>query len=928
MTGRLSNFSMSQLNHAAGIFADMSVDGPAIGTLVAIVDRAKNLPNRKTMGKQNPYCAARLGKEARKTETDLRGGQTPRWDSELRFTVHESPDYFRLKVSVFNDDKKTELIGETWIDLVKVIIPGGGQSDSWHPLQSKGRYAGEVRIEMTYYDTRPEDEAVIERRTGQTAEKIHAKATALASASAPAIAPASATSGSTKSSSSSLSGPRQLKEVKRRPLPSDPASSLAARPPPPEKVPSAPAPTQPLPARPTLHEPPTAHAAADYAHRPRSHSGLPEAQHDMSARPIRGYDAPSDVPKELHHPAPVHPPVTKRYTQDIHHSYREPSVEDYEPRPVQQRQQPEIESVPAVDYRSSRRELPPSREQHPSEPVDMMSTRSPYEAPPRQSPRHNYPFASTEQYEYNPEPAAVQYGQVAKYSPRSSGSMHEYPPAEYSHPQPEPSRHYRSHSNSLVSNHSRFRNSVSRDDMHSEYATMQPRVEDEDEDGPPPPPPVHRSGLVKSSQPMVPSPTPSYQAYSPEYAPSPRASNDLSLSQSSYYDAEPGPLQDPLHTDGPPVPPSLVAGYDPVIAEEETDRAVNERRASRGRSVLFEDDIILPPQVRDPSPVPPYPVERAPSPSPVNEHAGSMVIRRKPSASPDNRIVPRRKSVSPQPPLVGERPVSSIPFSPDSYDTFNPNAARSAVIRNPAPAYDTPAQAAHAAMRSEAETSREPVPIIDDNGREIDPSDHLPSDTWAPEPERKTKKPGVIVRFKNSPTKSSSAVSPPASSYRSGPPRVTFKPQVVDGESYPGDRNRWSRPQSYTHRGASPMDRTPPRDHYTIRGRETYSYGNGPVYTSPNTGHPARSPRGSVSPIPSPGSRSPVNMYAPANPGPPIPSKVPITQPMNQSYPVMASNTGMDALSRELNTIDIGCSNPQRAVRKYVPKTISTGYAI
>jgi len=67
------------INHAAGIFADMSVDGPSIGTLVAIIDRAKNLPNRKTMGKQNPYCAARLGKEAKKTETDLRGGQTPRW---------------------------------------------------------------------------------------------------------------------------------------------------------------------------------------------------------------------------------------------------------------------------------------------------------------------------------------------------------------------------------------------------------------------------------------------------------------------------------------------------------------------------------------------------------------------------------------------------------------------------------------------------------------------------------------------------------------------------------------------------------------------------------------------------------------------------------------------------------------------------------
>lgn len=67
------------VQHTAGIFSDMAVDGPQIGTLVLVVDRAKNLPNRKTIGKQDPYCAARLGKEAKKTSTDIRGGQTPRW---------------------------------------------------------------------------------------------------------------------------------------------------------------------------------------------------------------------------------------------------------------------------------------------------------------------------------------------------------------------------------------------------------------------------------------------------------------------------------------------------------------------------------------------------------------------------------------------------------------------------------------------------------------------------------------------------------------------------------------------------------------------------------------------------------------------------------------------------------------------------------
>lgn len=71
--------SANMTPHTSGIFADMTVDGPEIGTLVIIVDRARNLPNRKAMGKQNPYCAMRLGKEAKKTETDRRGGQTPRW---------------------------------------------------------------------------------------------------------------------------------------------------------------------------------------------------------------------------------------------------------------------------------------------------------------------------------------------------------------------------------------------------------------------------------------------------------------------------------------------------------------------------------------------------------------------------------------------------------------------------------------------------------------------------------------------------------------------------------------------------------------------------------------------------------------------------------------------------------------------------------
>lgn len=83
---------MPKPGHSAGIFADISVDGPTIGTLVAIIDRAKNLPNRKTMGKQNPYCAGRLGKEAKKTGTDWRGGQTPKWCVSTLSGIHMLTD--------------------------------------------------------------------------------------------------------------------------------------------------------------------------------------------------------------------------------------------------------------------------------------------------------------------------------------------------------------------------------------------------------------------------------------------------------------------------------------------------------------------------------------------------------------------------------------------------------------------------------------------------------------------------------------------------------------------------------------------------------------------------------------------------------------------------------------------------------------------
>jgi hypothetical protein len=75
MTYRSSN---GPAPDASILYSDLTTDGPEIGTLIVVVDRAKNLPNRKAT-KQDPYCQARLGKHFERTKTDRRGGQTPRW---------------------------------------------------------------------------------------------------------------------------------------------------------------------------------------------------------------------------------------------------------------------------------------------------------------------------------------------------------------------------------------------------------------------------------------------------------------------------------------------------------------------------------------------------------------------------------------------------------------------------------------------------------------------------------------------------------------------------------------------------------------------------------------------------------------------------------------------------------------------------------
>ena len=113
----------------------------------------RNLPNKRHIGKQDPYCLVTLDGEKRRTKAIKRGGQHPEWDEEIRFTVFEddSVEYTgtpgpngtpppppkkdngppKIKggrfmgVACYAEDlREPDLIGETRVDLTEVLTKG------------------------------------------------------------------------------------------------------------------------------------------------------------------------------------------------------------------------------------------------------------------------------------------------------------------------------------------------------------------------------------------------------------------------------------------------------------------------------------------------------------------------------------------------------------------------------------------------------------------------------------------------------------------------------------------------------------------------------------------------------------------------------------------------------------------------------------
>ncbi|KAK5108328.1 hypothetical protein LTR62_008424 [Meristemomyces frigidus] len=752
--------------HAAGIFADMTVDGPEIGTLVLVIDRAKNLPNRRSMGKQSAYCAARVGKEAKKTETDKRGGQTPKWDQELRFTIHESPDYQQFKLSVFSEDKRTDLVGEAWVSLIEVVVPGGGKSDLWQPLMCKGKYAGEIRIELTYYDARPKPEkAMIEDElrssVGGSRVKRRPLPTNPASGSG-SLTPNTVGEVGTAMPGRAKHGPRDFRTPGR-------ANSL-----PPESAAPVPLQSQPKansnmygtsPQFPAQHMPPD-----QYYEEPEQqyHTGPQQMYHDepQQCPPQQSqqlYNEPYQQPDFL----PQLPP-SSRHRESGHQRTGSRQARPGQPalippRPQSHMSLPHSQSMPIVPSQHRRPELYDEYQQGLStdfpEPIPDMD----YQHQQLRQRRTDVPPGWQEEYDdpYNdrprtaesdgggaPPPPPPMHSISAPAVPQYATSQHSTPAASpYHATQPNGRHNSVPNASSLQQLERRYGNGGYAQQTPSPIQPGRGRstdfyagspTEHSPYGSPAPPSPYGRSpGTARSRQnlsdqsyngtpssrqqphplsqevprPRSRSPMPAYapqhaRAPSPNtYVAQPRSRSPLPYTHPRAPSPQPYAQSNPPYqadyqnrSDGAPmIKPRAISPRPPPLGP-----IPDGRPTSGGRSSYSLQFPVRAFESGDNSPL-------------------STSQRGLPSST--NHTTPRRKLTSssasalPSPldtTATSRASPGSVPFSPDDFAMHNPNS---------------PAAGPQEAPRG---------PIVNWHGQEIDPSDHLPVDSWAPEPKKKT----------------------------------------------------------------------------------------------------------------------------------------------------------------------------------------------
>lgn len=821
--------------------------------------------------------------------------------------------------------------------LENVITPGGGQSDTWHGLNCKGKYAGEIRIELTFYDTRPKMEKTpVEKKRESTRPD---------------------------SQSPAIGGPRENTPVKRRPLPSDPtgASPSPVNTPEHRGLQGAQAgprgyPTPPRQQRSSEHTP--THQRRSYHPDTPQRRPLPDASPSTDTQTPRHQHAPRPAEQDLYHTPPNPRSSNTNLSQHDENgfdmSYTAPKPYEVQPVDPQHPRDFENRTMSQNDSRSSR------GFSHP-QPIDLPHS-------------HSAPVVPTHN-SYDPEPVPQDpYSDTAGYPNGHMSQPDGYAQDTYQDPayQVEPLRLSRnSRSPAQVSPAGLYQATSSYGDPQNPYtshgrraSSMQPTVEDEDDI--PPPPPVHRSDahtLVQHHQPpppdyrgdeLAPLNTQRYREESSGFGyDSPPESYGLNDYGNPYVQerryTHPAPssrpvsrdvmVPSPLRNETSVIPSSLVAGYS--SSRQNRDSAAYQSPPSYEPPPCLRQ--YSEPDYRTPSqydtPTRPHPLahhQSAPPPdaSPYYPHDPPEQPRRRspaqdpapivkpraisPGASPvplhspaDSRQprmaargMPTRKSVSPRPPsfVEPERRLSGVPFNPDSFDVFNP--ALSKANSNGAPDPERPSSSMEVNEKGQ---------IVTFNGRVVDASDHLPVDSWAPEPEPKGDKKERTTRSRPalSGARDLEAAKQREERYRrerAERERIRNAANATFGSSSNAlvtSRHNFSNNNSPANSGAMVLadrDGTPPS-----AGRNRLQKRNGrpmSTYDSPTHSPPVTVPMpntnvlrecenlggyGSSLGYSSAGARHPVA-------APPIPAKIPLER----------GDEDMTALSLELQSIDIG----------------------
>jgi hypothetical protein len=809
---------------------------------------------------------------------------------------------------VFNDDKKTELIGEMFVQLDEVIRPGGGQADAWHGLNCKGKYAGEVRMELTYYDSRPKPEKA---EADKNRESLR--------------------NGVNDGQVVSAKGPRELTPVKRRPLPSNPTAAQASmmaggeRPLPQSR--SGPRSYQTPPHSSRQIEPTSSHHRHTYYggmnQRPDDAAfaeldpHLKQATHTPSFNDDQQYSQnydesldhyPSHGGHEGNLPSPHltlqdnHPPPPPRHTNhtdplgntDVLYQNNDPR--SFQSRPHSMMTLPHSHSDPGVPYQFQQQSHTSRHSMHPPVPKEIHYDQT----------REEIYRSSSGQYQ-PVSPQVLQNGSFEVYDDQQAA--------------------WRNQSEGVQYNPQGNQRIPSRSSYH-------PAMEEENDL--PPPPPVHRSSApaVAPYHPSLPShmepdlaPAPlritpsredfrrdTYEPYEPPLPYDHRYTHPSTVDHSRPVSRDamaPSSLRNEI-------PASLVPGIPQPYASEPSTIRQDDRmslystpkgqysqyahysqdQGSHHRQ-LSQQEYQTPPNYSTPprqhqllqeesmssqyhptsSPIEPrasqsYSSDAAPLIKPRAVSPAEAVTAR--TGRTPVRSTPTRKSLSPRPPPAesSERRLSSTPFGPDSYDALNPRLSQVKSTGN--------------SPNGDDETGS----IVGFDGRVIDPSDHLPVDSWAPEPEPKGKakeKPyrereklvGArdLGRQRNDDIRQTVMGSSPIAA---GTP--TYSP-LVPGS---GNRNKLQkRPRGQISSAPNSAPSSIHRDYENIP-------------TLPNVSPTPLRPAQHHGYSPSPYSASPRNG---ANGAPPIPAKIPLNSTRGDD---------LTRLSEEMSRIDIGVGNGGR----------------